>query len=263
MTTSRTAVDELIRAAGSRESIGLNEVMSEAALQSRVDRKYLLTAQELREFSLLMDSEYRILQIDNRRLFGYESVYFDSTDYTGYHSHRQGRRRRFKVRSRTYTDTGLSMFEVKTKGLRDMTVKHRLEQDQTMADHISDEAKEFLDFTIAREYGETVPELIAVMRNRYRRATFVAPAYAERVTCDVQLRFSNSTVSVAGPDAVVVETKSLNGRGVADLALRHLGIRDVQMSKYCVGMALLHPELPANKWERLLRRSFGPARVRA
>lgn len=262
MSPADTSVEELIRAADRRDAIGLDEVMSEAALQSRIDRKYLLTAQELREFVLLMDCEYRILQIGQRRLFGYESVYFDTADYMGYRDHRQGRRRRYKVRSRTYTDTGLSMFEIKTKGLRNMTVKHRMEQEHSLADRISSDAKVFLDSVIAEEYGEAVPELLPVMRNSYRRATFVAPAYSERVTCDVQLNFSNSSASVAGPDAVVVETKSLNGRGMADLALRHLGIRDVSMSKYCVGMALLHPELPANKWDRLLRRRFGSERVR-
>ena len=29
------------------------------------------------------------------------------------------------------------------------------------------------------------------------------------------------------------------------------------MSKYCIGVALLHPEMAANKWNRLLVRHFG------
>ena len=67
-----------------------------------------------------------MLDIDGRRVFGYESTYFDTPDCEQYRAHRQGRRRRYKVRSRSYVDTGLSMFEVKTKGLRGATVKHRM-----------------------------------------------------------------------------------------------------------------------------------------
>ena len=53
---------------------------------------------------------------------------------------------------------------------------------------------------------------------------------------------------------VIVETKSADGQGAADRALAELGIRPVSMSKYCLGVAALHPELPANKWSRLLTR---------
>jgi hypothetical protein len=34
-------------------------------------------------------------------------------------------------------------------------------------------------------------------------------------------------------------------------------VRPVSVSKYCVGVALLHPEVPANPWQRMLRRNFG------
>jgi hypothetical protein len=40
--------------------------------------------------------------------------------------------------------------------------------------------------------------------------------------------------------------------------LRELGVRPVSVSKYCVGVAALHPELPSNPWRRTLRRYFGP-----
>lgn len=35
-----------------------------------------------------------------------------------------------------------------------------------------------------------------------------------------------------------------------------MGIRHLSMSKYCVGIALLHPHLPANRWNRVLRNHF-------
>ena len=35
-----------------------------------------------------------------------------------------------------------------------------------------------------------------------------------------------------------------------------MGQRPVRISKYCVGLAVVHPHLPANRWNRTLRRYF-------
>lgn len=239
-----------------RQPIGLDEVIAEAALQTRVDRKFLLTPEEFNALARRLGQDFRIMEIDGLRTFRYESVYFDTEDFEQYRAHRQGRRRRYKVRSRTYADTGLSMFEIKTKGLRGATVKHRIEQELDEAGRLTQQSLEFLDQVVAREYGEQVPDLQPVLDSSYVRATFVNPLDGERVTCDVQLRYANSTQQVQGPDLIVVETKSADGRGVSDRALAELGIRPVSMSKYCIGIALLNPQLPANKWSRLLHQRF-------
>ncbi|MCZ4149739.1 hypothetical protein BZG21_35645, partial [Escherichia coli] len=70
--------------------------------------------------------------------------------------------------------------------------------------------------------------------------------------------YAHGEAKVDGPDLIVVETKSADGRGVSDQALAELGIREVSMSKYCIGIALLNPQLPANRWSRLLQQSFVP-----
>ena len=95
-----------------------------------------------------------------------------------------------------------------------------------------------------------------VLESGYERATFVNTVSGERVTCDVNLEYANERGRVRAPDLIVVETKSADGRGASDRALAHLGIRPVSMSKYCIGIALLHPELPANRWNRLLQQRF-------
>ena len=45
--------------------------------------------------------------------------------------------------------------------------------------------------------------------------------------------------------------------GAVDAVLARMGVRPVRMSKYCIGVALLHPDMAANKWNRLLVRHFG------
>lgn len=254
---ARAALEEAV---AHRAPIGLDEVIDQAALQTRVDRKFLLTAQEFMALAQRLGEDFRIMEIDGLRTFRYESVYFDTADFAQYRAHRQGRRRRYKVRSRTYADTGLSMFEIKTKGLRGATVKHRIEQELDDAGRLTDRSLEFLDEVVAREYGEEVPDLMPVLDSSYIRGTFVNPLDGERVTCDVELGYANGRHHVQGPDLVVVETKSVDGRGVSDRALAALGIRPVSMSKYCIGIALLNPQLPANKWSRLLEQRFGSSR---
>lgn len=99
------------------------------------------------------------------------------------------------------------------------------------------------------------------MRSDYVRGTFVNPLDVERLTCAVNLVYSQDGTQVQGPDLFVIETKSADGRGAADAALSAMRIRPVSMRKYCIGIALLHPHLAANKWSRLLKQKFGWDRI--
>lgn len=248
---ARAALEQAI---AERETIGLADVVEHAALQTRVDKKFLVTPEQFTAFTARLGAEFSVMHIDGLRSFQYRSTYFDTPDFQQYVAHRQGRRRRYKVRSRTYVESQLCMFEIKTKGLRGATVKHRREQPMADADVLSPENLRFAADVLAAEYGQDVPELQPVMRNSYTRATLVDPVDGERVTCDVDLHYADASDQVSGPDMVIVETKSADGRGLSDAAFAELGIRPVSMSKYCLGIATLNPELPANKWSRLLAR---------
>lgn len=237
-----------------RSGISLADVVENAALQTRVDKKFLLTPEQFRRFTNRLGPEFSVMQINGLRTFQYRSTYFDTPDFEQYVAHRQGRRRRYKVRSRTYVESELCMFEIKTKGLRGATVKHRREQPIADAHVLTPENLEFAAQVLAEEYGHKMPKLVPALRNAYRRATLVDPVDGERVTCDVDLRFADTDGVVHGPDMVIVETKTADGRGISDAALAELNIRPVSMSKYCLGVATLNPQLPANKWSRLLKR---------
>ena len=260
------AREALLAAAAAQDPISLEGVLDGAALQTRVDRKFLLTPEELTAFVELLQGKFKIMEIDGQRVFDYESTYFDTPDFEQYRAHRQGRRRRYKVRSRTYVDTGLCMFEIKTKGLRGATVKHRRQQCPTLAGELTEENDRFLVDVLQSEYGQSVPALQPVLDSAYSRATFADPVDGERVTCDVDLHYWDRLEQVTdsragrrdarGPELIVVETKTVDGRGISDQALAELGIREESMSKYCLGVAMLNPHLPANRWSRLLRRHF-------
>src|SRR5699024_8311495 len=143
------------------------------------------------------------------------------------------------------------MFEMKTKGRHGGTVKHRCPQPIEDARQLTTQNLEFAAQVLAKGYAQDNQALALVLHKYYVRATLVNSTDGERVTSDVELRYSDTAAKVQGPDMVVVETKTGNGRGVSDQALSDLGIRPVSMSKYCLGVAALNPELPANKWSRL------------
>ncbi|MBT8217984.1 MAG: molecular chaperone, partial [Acidimicrobiia bacterium] len=67
---------------GDLPGISLAEVTAEAALLSRKDRKYLVPLDVAR--GLLGQDGLRVLEIDGRRTFHYESVYFDTPDRVSY-----------------------------------------------------------------------------------------------------------------------------------------------------------------------------------
>jgi hypothetical protein len=104
----------------------LAEVIQRAALPTREDRTYLVPVDRFAELVARLPGAWVVLEIDRRRGFAYESVYFDTPDLLLYRQHVQGRRRRYKVRTRAYLDSGDCAFEVKLKDGRDRTVKARL-----------------------------------------------------------------------------------------------------------------------------------------
>lgn len=259
MSCARVLADGL----AAREPISLSEVVQEASLMTRVDRKYLLSMGELAHFLTRLGTDFRAMDIASRRVFGYSSTYFDTAGLEQFRAHRQGRRRRFKVRTRTYLDSGLCMFEAKLKGARGETEKHRIPYPPAQRMQLNRDATSFLATLLDDHYGMPLPALVPVMTTEYRRGTLVNPHSSERVTADVALVCRDTSSEVAGPDMVVLETKSSTGRGAADRLLAGMGIRDVGMSKYCVGIALLHPQLPANRWHRVLRQHFAWERTTA
>lgn len=250
------AAASLAALASDLPGIGLSELNAAAGLQTRVDTKYLLTPEQMVAVLNQMTGQLRVLDIDGQRSFRYESVYFDTAALQTFRDHRQGRRQRFKVRTRLYENSGDCMLEVKVKNGRGSTVKHRMAYPAAQRFVLNDQGRAFIAQVLADEYGARAPKLEAALIGGYRRTTFVDLEDGARMTCDTNLNWRDEVDRVAGPDAVLVETKSASGASRIDLALRAAGIRPVRISKYCVGTALLHPHLPANPWNRLLREEF-------
>jgi VTC domain len=262
-TAATPAERAVATAAAMVEPIGLDELMGLAELQTRVDRKYFVPASVFRKLITQLADELRVLDIDGRRTFGYESIYFDTPNLTSYRAHLQRRRQRFKARTRTYTDTGLCMFEVKLTGARGETVKQRVPHAAEDSAELTDGARGHLRTALRQAYQQDMPPgMRPTLATTYRRTTFVSRTGEARLTCDVGLVCLDARHEVRDLGThVLVESKSA-GRGSApERILRELGMRPVSVSKYCVGVAALHPELPSNPWHQTLQRYFEPRAI--
>jgi hypothetical protein len=229
--------------------VPLDALETTVPLRVRTDRKYVLDRQALGRLLERLADTHAVLEIDGRRAFAYDTVYFDTPGLQTVRAHTQRRRRRFKARSRLYADAGVCWFEVKVKGPRGETVKHRLPYDT--ADHgvMTPAAAAFV-----AEHADPVPELVPVLHTVYRRSTLAGPG--ERMTVDVDLSFGRARLR---PEWAIVETKSPRGAGIADGVLRELGARPIPLSKYLIGSGLTLMETPPNDIRRTLRRYFEQA----
>lgn len=232
--------------------ISLDEMNARAELLSRVDRKYFAPRAALADI-LAATPGLRALDIAGTRTFRYRTVYFDTDVFTHYREHLQGRRHRFKVRVRTYCDSGQCLLEVKSKGYRGRTVKQRRPHDAARPEVLDEDELSF----IASITGTDAAHLKPVLETDYHRTTLCMAD--QRVTMDTDLVCRADGRTAYGPDDVLVETKSPDGRARLDRALLHAGIRPHSVSKYCVSAALLYPHLPHNPWHRMLQRSFAAA----
>ncbi len=235
------------------DSIGLDELEETAAMLTRVDRKYLIEPGVWAEVVSSLHDSVRVLEIDGRRAFRYESVYYDTDDLRMYREAAHRRPRRTKVRTRRYLDTGISAIEVKQREASGATVKSRRMLDE-LPDLSGGLTSEALDFV------EEFPRLASVagvlrpsLTTNYLRTTLVTPE--GRVTVDTDVAAHDPAGnSVAYDERLIVETKVTRHAGEVDRALWARGIRPERVSKYCTSMAALRPDLPANRWARTLRR---------
>ena len=227
-------------------------------LLERVDRKYVVEVERLEALVDRLRGTHAALEIDGRRGFAYETTYFDTPELRAFRDHVQQRRRRFKCRTREYLDSGVCNFEVKLKGSRGLTVKHRMPYERELRDRVSAPALAFLRDCLHRAYGHAhAEELLPSLVVACTRLTLVAAG--ERVTCDFDLRFSapGGAGGRLADGTAIVETKSATGDAEADRVLRRLGARpEAVCSKYCLGVGLTHPNVRRNTLLPLLRRHF-------
>lgn len=247
--------------------IDLEELVARAELLVRVDRKYLLEDPAVEQLLEQMPPGTRVLEIDGQRQIEYRTLYHDTPALEAYRGTAQRRRRRFKVRTREY-GTGGCYLEVKTRQGR-YTVKERTEC-SAVAGMLDQDA---MTYVVERLENAGIPldeHLESMLWTAYRRTTLLLPDES-KVTLDSGLIWNLSDTrrrrgpSAAGPAGgsvrcdgyTIVEVKSARQASAADRVLWADGNRPVGLSKYGTGLAALIPQLPNNRWHRILAGRLG------
>jgi hypothetical protein len=224
--------------------ISLNE-MDNVSLLSRVDTKFIFDYDTF--LSILPDliKYYFVLDVNDIRVSAYQSLYFDTDDFKFYYDHHNGKKNRKKVRFREYIDSGLCFLEIKQKNNKGVTVKSRIKVDN-IVDVLNGENLKFVKDTIDLDY-----ELLAKHWNSYNRITFVNKHIKERLTIDTNFSFKGNDTKGEIDNMIIAEVKQekVNYSSVFMRKIKEKGIRPFRISKYCLAMASLYPELKQNNFK--------------
>lgn len=252
-------------------SINLETLIGKGQLLSRFDSKHLIGDDDLSHVFDAFGADALVLRHDGITAPQdgprYETRYFDTPDLRTYRDHLMGRRRRFKVRVRRYVDTNDTFFEIKARFPRGQIKKYRWQVEPadaavllTSAEPLSAEWAARTDDLVRQIYGLPVPPtLVPTLHVVFNRLTFYVPGTDERATLDSNIamaRVDDSAPIRADASVHVLEVKSAVQRCSIDRGLLRSGLRPEGMSKYCLGLGLLTPELRINPWRSLLKVMF-------
>ena len=229
------------------QQITLEELKnSDASLMSRKESKYLMTFDQCLELISGLDGDYMVLDVDECRMSGYETEYYDDDSFTSYHQHHNGKANRYKLRARHYLSSDEYYIEVKEKKNTGVTVKNRIGISES-SDMSEEEYDRFLRMSFPYDYHEFHP----VISVEYKRVTLVSKKMNERITLDFDLTFKNSEKTYSFPAVVIGEVKMDKSitSSKALTYIRTLGIRERSFSKYCIGVSLIYSHLKHNRFK--------------
>lgn len=237
-------------------SIGLEDIRNTAS-SDRIDTKFVLRASDVAGVVEALRDDYAVLDIDGWRFTSYRTQYFDTGDLELFRRHHTGAGQRYKIRTRTYLNTGLAFVEIKAKTPRGRTTKVRM-RTQSFETELGSESLAFIESQGVRVPGKLVP----MLRNSFDRICLVDSIHAERLTIDLDLEVETETGVVGLPDVAIAEFKhERNGRSMRDAdflrQMRALHLRPTGFSKYCIGLLLTRPEIKHNLFKPQLRKLRG------
>ena len=232
------------------DSISLAE-MENVRLLNRTDTKYIMRLSQLHHMLNRIAGQYRVLETAHTRLNQYQTLYFDTPDFTLYRQHHNGLRSRYKVRVREYVDSDLAFWEVKRKTNQGRTVKSRLRSPEYVSSLGDEQIDDFVEAHIPLDTENLEPKLW----NKFLRITLVSKQHPERLTLDLNLQFGWEDDVVDLPGIVIAEVKRERASQPSDFVqqMRQLRIRPTRFSKYCAGVYLLYDGVKTNNFKPRIR----------
>ncbi|MBC8048240.1 MAG: polyphosphate polymerase domain-containing protein [Fimbriimonadaceae bacterium] len=231
-------------------TISLKE-MDAVELMNRKDTKYFFNAEKLPLILSSLKTDYRVLLIENYRIFNYRNIYFDTEDFFCYYQHHNERVNRYKIRIRQYVESKLNFLEVKFKTNTNRTIKTRIKVPE-FSPVISEEAKRFL----VQQTPFDPDKLIQTLRNDFKRFTLISNDLKERATIDTGLVLMTGDGERIFSNLCIAELKhdASSSGSLFKASMRRNYCPEMRISKYSIGTAFMYPALKQNNWkEKKLR----------
>lgn len=216
------------------ETTNLKILNQRTVWEERIDTKYVANVSELDSLLQKMSTEYMILKHKGKCICDYTSEYMETADRSMFYAHQLDNFHRYKVRKRRYGSEDGFWLEVKEKKDGNLR-KHRIFNPS------SNDIKTFIRTNSPYESSD----LTSVIFVYYERMTFTHKTLPLKITVDKNLRVKkNGSDLVPFNDLMIIEAKSRKNEAASIqriIGSKH--IKPCSVSKYCIGMATLYPEL--------------------
>jgi hypothetical protein len=222
--------------------------MDAANFMDRIEEKYSIHKSLLPAVLKKISGDYRILQIDNLRIFPYSTLYYDTQNNSLYQEHHRGKLLRYKIRYRKYLSCNLSFFEIKEKTKGDRTIKNRIRIDD-IETSLSEKTQNYIKENTRLLDTKLEPKIYT----NFSRITLVGNTFKERATIDINIHFEFEGKDHSFENLVIIEVKKNTFSSSSSSlikTLRHFRVVPDGISKYCIGRAMIEKDLKSNNFRQ-------------
>ena len=229
------------------KTVSLKDLNS-VGLMNRVDVKFAFSKKNLTKILSEIIETYCVLKIDNYFIQDYRSLYYDTVDLQFFLEHHNERVNRYKVRFREYVNSGITYLEIKFKNNKGKTFKNRIRVNK-IPTSLKSEHKKYITEIIGKDLTLNPQHWI-----NFRRITFVNNLFTERLTIDLDLKFSNKSDSGSFENVIIAEIKKERSSQSSEFAYiaKKYHILPTRLSKYCMSSIDLNPSVKYNRFKKKL-----------
>ena len=208
------------------DTISLEELNATMSLMERIEKKYMISLEDLGKLMKEFHNDYYILAIKGNSIFTYDNIYMDTDDFYFYHQHEKGKTSRMKVRSREYVDSDIAFFECKQRE-GDLIRKSRYGiavEDSKVLTNQSSAFYQNICTSLNLEHAHY--SLKPTIRTVYKRVTLCSKKNDERITIDfdvnVQDIMKEGTEKIPFGPVAIIETKSSHKKSKSHAVIEKL-----------------------------------------
>lgn len=247
--------DDFILNRAKAGSITLDKLQNQESSLKRFDTKYILDEKKIISTLNNLSREWHVLNVGNKIQINYKTLYFDTCDFKLFKDHKQGKRKRFKIRIRFY-ETGEIYLELKLKTNLEETLKFRWKCPTPPSENvIESQFKEVLSEKLNEYlYHFDLASLEYKLSTEFTRTTLFNFATKEKLTIDKNFMVDNRDITLPiSRKMLILEIKSSKPFNSLNSTLNSLNIRSVSLSKYGAGAPELFSYLGRNPWVSTLK----------